>query len=197
MIGLFGGTFVPIHNGHLKVVTQVCAEMDLDEIIVVPAGYPYMKNDVLTSPENRLRMVELALDGLPKLSVSDTEIKRCGPSYTADTFRELQAIRSNQEISVIMGMDAVLGIPRWDNPKEFIDLCKIIAITRPNHQAIETSKIHEQYENANISILPISTPDISSTEIRERVAEGRDFKHMVPKKVAEFIIDNQLYLPGP
>ena len=95
-----------------------------------------------------------------------------------------------------MGMDAVLSIPRWDNPKEFIDLCKIIAITRPNHQAIEMSKLYEQYENADISILPIETPDISSTEIREWVAEGREFRHMVPKKVAEFITDNKLYLSG-
>ena len=196
MIGLFGGTFDPVHNGHLQVATKVCEEMNLDEIVMVPAGYPYMKNDVLTSPENRLRMVELALDGLPKLSVSDTEIRRCGPSYTADTFRELQALRPNEEISVIMGMDAVLSIPRWDNPEEFIDLCKIIAITRPNHQAIEMSKLYEQYENADISILPIETPDISSTEIRERVAEGREFQHMVPKKVAEFITDNKVYLSG-
>ena len=74
MIGLFGGTFDPVHNGHLQVATKVCEEMNLDEIVMVPAGYPYMKNDVLTSPENRLRMVELALDGLPNLSVSDTEI---------------------------------------------------------------------------------------------------------------------------
>ena len=196
MIGLFGGTFDPVHNGHLQVATKVCEEMNLDEIVMVPAGYPYMKNDVLTSPENRLRMVELALDDLPKFSVSDTEIRRCGPSYTADTFRELQALRPNKEISVIMGMDAVLSIPRWDNPKEFIDLCKIIAITRPNHQAIEMPKLYEQYENADISILPIETPDISSTEIRERVAEGREFQHMVPKKVAEFITDNKLYLSG-
>ena len=196
MIGLFGGTFDPVHNGHLQVATKVCEEMNLDEIVMVPAGYPYMKNDVLTSPENRLRMVELALDGLPKLSVSDTEIRRCGPSYTADTCREFQTLRPNEEISVIMGMDAVLSIPRWDNPEEFIDLCKIIAITRPNHQAIEMSKLYEQYENADISILPIETPDISSTEIRERVAEGREFQHMVPKKVAEFITDNKLYLSG-
>ena len=196
MIGLFGGTFDPVHNGHLQVATKVCEEMNLDEIVMVPAGYPYMKNDVLTSPENRLRMVELALDDLPKLSVSDTEIRRCGPSYTADTFRELQALRPNEEISVIMGMDAVLSIPRWDNPKEFIDLCKIIAITRPNHQAIEMPKLYEQYENADISILPIETPDISSTEIREWVSEGREFRHMVPKKVAEFITDNKLYLSG-
>ena len=194
MIGLFGGTFDPIHNGHLQVVVEVCARMNLDEIVIVPAGNPYMKGKGLTVPEKRLRMVELAVKDLPDLSISDMEIKRPGPSYTADSFKELQLLRPNEEIIVIMGIDAVLTVPRWDDPEYFMDLCKIVAITRPNHQNAEISILFELYKNADISILSVETPDISSTEIRRLIAEGKEFRHMVPEEVAEYITDNRLYV---
>ena len=194
VIGLFGGTFDPIHNGHLSVMEKIFKEIDMEEIFVVPAGNPYMKTEISTSADERFKMVELALENEARLSISDMEIKRFGPSYTLDTFKAIQLIRPGEEVVVIMGLDAVLTIPKWDYPKEFINSCKIIAITRENIKVTEIAKLSGQYKNADILLLTIETPNISSTEIRECILQGREFRHMLPEKVADYIVEHNLYL---
>ena len=134
-IGVLGGTFDPIHNGHLVVAEEVRARLNLAEILFVPAGQPWLRiNRPISSVEHRVAMVRLAITGKPYFKLSAVEIERPGPTYTVDTMVELQAqFGSGTDLFFILGWDSLVQLPEWKEPSRLITLCRLVAVPRPGH----------------------------------------------------------------
>mgnify|MGYP000966299213 FL=1 len=194
LVGLFGGTFDPIHEGHIAAAQAAMKALELDEVIFVPAGDPYLKSVSwnVTPAAQRQEMVRLALlyESVNVFKISDAEIIRDGPSYTLDTARELGSNCGN--VVVILGMDAVLTIPRWHDPAAFLSECRVAAITRPCSDLSDFYSLPIDRSVGQIELVIADTPMISSTEIRRCVLEGRDVEGVCPP-VEEFIRSNGLY----
>ena len=192
-LGLFGGTFDPIHNGHLKVANIVMSIFNLDQIMFVPAGMPYLKNDIDVSPsQHRYKMVELAIHSNKKFKVSDMEINRSGPSYTIDTVQNIE--RQGVKPVVIFGLDVINKMDRWHNSTKVLKECEIIVVSRPNESALILNDVIKTDENwLNIKHVEIDTPNISSTDIRNRIKQGKSIDCLVPQSIKSYIIKNQLY----
>ena len=218
-IGLFGGTFNPVHFGHLRAALEVKEGYDLDEVILIPAALPPHKipTDVADAAD-RMQMLNLALEDVSGLKVSDVELKRSGPSYTIDTVQYLrQTLPGQARILLMMGMDAFLEIDSWKSYNELLEQIPFIIISRPNTgncgtnfgwkflEDYLTSKISTDYvfsESQNcyrakdkqpVYIYEVTGLDISSTRIRSLVSKGRLIRYLVPQKVAHFIQARGLY----
>ena len=187
-IGIMGGTFDPIHNGHLLAADEAHAAFGLSEVIFVPTGQPPHKtNQRVTSAEDRYMMTEFA-------TVGCVEIDREGSSYTIDTLRRLRAIPEYEGVQFyfITGLDAVLDIVSWKNPEEIMEMCKFVAVSRYGYT-------HKRMEELPIElrsrIIPLEIPllAISSTELRERIRNNRSIRFMVPSAVEQFIRKKSLY----
>ena len=178
LIGLFGGTFDPIHEGHLSSAEAAMKAHDLSRVIFVPAGDPYLKSDSpdwdISPAEYRVEMVRLALEhhGNPRFELSEMETQRGGPSYTLDTARLLSVANPQSEVVVILGMDAVLGMPLWKDPTSLLSEFKILAITRPGFDESELPKLPLNNEFDAIEIVDANTPDISASEIRKMISNS-------------------------
>lgn len=219
-IGLFGGTFNPIHLGHLRAAVEVREGFDLDHIFLIPAALPphKMPGEVADAAD-RLKMLNLAVEDTSGLEVSDVELKRSGLSYTIDTVHYFIRTFSDESlIFLIMGLDAFLEIDTWKSHEELLAKMPFIVINRPiaeeagvgsERQLIEDflrSKLSENYifyhaqsyykleGKQPIYIYQVSALDISSTKIRKIIKKGRSIEYLVPKKVAEFITSKGLYL---
>jgi len=194
LVGLFGGTFDPIHEGHIAAAQAAMKALELDEVIFVPAGDPYLKsvNWDVTPAIQRQEMVRLALlyESVNVFKISDVEVLRKGPSYTLDTARELGLSCGN--VVVILGMDAVLTIPRWHDPAAFLTECRVAAITRPGSDLSDFYSLPIDRAAGQIELVIADTPIISSTEIRRCVFEGKAVEGVCPP-VEEFIRSNGLY----
>lgn len=201
-IGVMGGTFDPIHNGHLVTSEEARYQFGLEKVIFIPSARPPHKREVRHSPfEHRYRMVELAIEGNACLSVSMLEIQREGLSYTIDTLRELHRILGEDtELFFITGADAILEILTWKDPGEILALSQLIAATRPGHnlerlnEALPEYNSHGEPAMGNVHAMEIPALSISSTDIRERVREGRPFRYLVPEPVWAYIVEKGLYL---
>ena len=184
-IGLFGGTFDPVHTGHLIIAQSVRENLDIDTIIFIPSARPPHKNsDIMFTPEERYGMLSAAIEGNPHFRISDIETKRKGPSYTIDTIREItSAAAPDTEICFIVGRDNLIEISSWKEPHSIIRECRICATDRPGH---ENDIIPEWLKSA---VKTVSTPliEISSSEIRARLREGKSIRYLVPDSVFEFI----------
>jgi len=196
-VGILGGTFDPVHNAHLAIIDEARLGLELDEIILVPAGRPWMKSDrVITPAEHRVRMLRLAITGRFGFYVSTTEINRPGPSYTVDTLEEFNREYSGlAELYFLLGWDNLPELPRWRDPREVIELCKLVAFPRPGSSLPDIDVIDKLIPGLCQRIILMERPmmDISATQIRERVAKGLDISELVPKSVAEYIRDKGLY----
>ena len=194
LVGLFGGTFDPIHEGHIAAAQAAMKALELDEVIFVPAGDPYLKsvNWDVTPAVQRQEMVRLALlyEGVNMFKISDVEILREGPSYTLDTARELGS--GGGKVVVILGMDTVLTIPGWHDPAAFLSECRVAAITRPGTDLSDFYSLPIDGEEGHIELVIADTPAISSTEIRRCVFEGMAVEGVCPP-VEQFIRSNGLY----
>ena len=195
-LAIMGGTFDPIHYGHLVAAEAARMEFALDQVVFVPSGQPPHKRGLDISPvKDRWNMTTLAAASNPYFKLSKVEIERSGPSYTVDTigwFKEKFGLKT--EIFFITGADAILEILTWKKVDLLIDLCKFIAVTRPGFDLNKLSQLlPERYVN-KIKILEVPGLDISSTGIRLRVKEGRTIKYLVPEKVENYILENKLYL---
>ena len=179
-LGIFGGTFDPIHMGHLLVAEMARQECDLDKVLFIPAANPPHKSDKHVSPPNyRL------------------ELRRQGKSYTIDTLKDLRKIYSEEcEFWMIVGGDSFRELDTWRNAKELIKLCNFAVYMRP-HVSIDTCKIQAEkiHGQANSRVLFVEAPmiDISSTDIRDRVAQGKSIRYMVPDAVRKYIIEKRLF----
>lgn len=195
-VGIMGGTFDPIHLGHLVVANEVLNIYKLDEIIFVPAGNPPHKIGTRAGSRDRYLMTVLATMSNNKFIVSDIEIKKTDKCYSLDTLKEFHSIYSDTEFYFITGTDAVTDLPNWHEPKELLKLCKFIAVSRPgmDKENVE-SKIEEIKKdlNGHIELLQVPMLQISSTEIRERFKKGISAKYLLPESVEQYITKNNLY----
>lgn len=199
-LGIMGGTFNPIHYGHLVAAEQARCKFNLDEVTFVPSGTPPHKQPrKLADSEHRYLMTVLATTNNPYFSISRTEIDRGGPSYAVDTIKHFLDVYSQYNIQIffITGMDAVMEILTWRKPETIMELCTIIAATRPGFDA-QALEHHIGEENSRaVKLLHASALAISSTDIRQRVADGLPIKYLLPDTVEQHIRKNRLYLePG-
>ncbi|HUF35262.1 MAG TPA: nicotinate-nucleotide adenylyltransferase [Gemmatimonadales bacterium] len=187
MIGLFGGSFDPIHHGHL-IVGRVAAEaLGLAELRFVPAReQPFKQGQHAASPEHRAAMLELAVAGAPGLAVERAELERPGPSYTVDTLRALRARAPDTALTLLLGADAAAELSAWRSADELPALARIVVFARPGTPVPASPLIAET--------IRVPALDISATEIRRRAREGRSLRYWVPDAVAEYVTGHRLYL---
>ena len=187
-LGVMGGTFDPIHVGHLVTAEEALHQFSLDQVVFVPTGQPWMKeHDVVASADDRYRMTELGIEAEPRFRVSRIEVDRGGPTYTIDTLRTLRDDEPGVELFFITGADAILEIMRWRDPEVVFDLAHFIAATRPGYD-MEPLAAHP-----DVSVMRIPALAISSTDIRERVREGSPIRFLVPQQVESYIRTAGLY----
>ncbi|MDO6355354.1 nicotinate-nucleotide adenylyltransferase [Caloramator sp. CAR-1] len=194
-IGLFGGTFNPIHLGHLIIANEVLESLRLDKIIFIPTGVPPHKDIGVVKGKHRFEMVKLAIEDNPYFEVSDIEIKRLDYSYTYDTLKELQKIYYVNKFRFIIGYDAFLEIDSWKNVKEVFKMAQFVVVNR-NVESREMLKLIEEKCNkfdGEAIYLKVPNIEISSTEIRKRINEGKSIKYLLPDKVIDYIQKNDLY----
>jgi nicotinate-nucleotide adenylyltransferase len=188
-IGLFGGSFDPIHIGHLVTTRFVYEQRNLDKIIFMPCNIsPLKPSNSLLNPEHRIKMLQLALDPFPFFEVSDYEILKGNTSYTIDTLLELK--KTYENIELIIGYDNLLIFDKWHEPDKILDIAKLIVMKRKTD--IDSESINKYMDLAYV----IDTPsiEISATDIRNRIQKGRSIDYLVPRKVNEYIQENKLYI---
>jgi nicotinate-nucleotide adenylyltransferase len=187
-LGVFGGTFDPIHVGHLVTAVNVRHALGLDEVLLIVANDPWQKAGRLgTAAADRLAMVAAAVADVPGLVASDIEIQRGDASYTADTLRELRAARPDAELFLILGSDAAAGLPTWDRVDEVRELASLVVVTRPGAEALEPPAGWSYHR------LEVPRLEVSSTDLRARFGDGRPLDWLVTTPVQRYIRDRGLY----
>lgn len=213
-IGIFGGTFNPVHYGHLAAAEEVRDRLKLDRVLFVPSFLPPHKEEEMPSAVQRLEMVRLAVSGNPSFRISDAEIKRGGRSYTIDTIEAMVPAYPGAELFFITGIDSFLEIRTWKDWERLLSLCAFVVISRPGYRfsdLVRTGFLQDtgpdlarlddgEAERASVRTQAmqlyferISLYDISSTDIRARVKRGRTVKYHLPDPVEHYIIENKLY----
>jgi nicotinate-nucleotide adenylyltransferase len=195
-VGVLGGTFDPIHIGHLVSAEEAWGELELERVVFIPAGLPPHKLDHVVSPvEHRLAMVELAIVSNPHFAVSRVDIDRFGPCYTVDTIELLRdEWGPGAEIYFIMGSDSLLDILTWRNPRRLIRLCRFAVVSRSGYQ-VDLNELDALLPGIASRVQMLNAPelDISSTDIQRRVREGLSIKYQVPEAVEAYIYQHKLY----
>ena len=200
-LGVMGGTFDPIHYGHLVTAEEAVYQFELDSVLFIPSARPPHKTGVKSSsPADRLKMVELAIEDNVTLAASTLEIERAGLSYTVDTLRELHGqYGSDAMLFFITGADAILEILTWKEPETVLSESVFIAATRPGYplrklqDALPALNSRGEPAIANVRVMEVPALAISSTDIRERVGSGRPFRYMVPQAVWSYVCEKGLY----
>jgi nicotinate-nucleotide adenylyltransferase len=193
-LGIMGGTFDPIHYGHLVTAEEALHQFDLDRVIFVPTGSPWMKEHEVVSPaEDRYLMTVIATASNPRFRVSRIEVDRDGPTYAVDTLRSLKTeLGPDADLFFITGGDAVLEIFQWKEPQELFDLAHFIAATRPGYD-IAAFESNAPNHDPRITVMSIPALAISSTDIRARVAHGQPIRYLVPEGVNSYVQKAGLY----
>jgi nicotinate-nucleotide adenylyltransferase len=187
MIGLFGGSFDPVHHGHLIVGAVAAEKLQLDSLRFVPAReQPFKAGRHRTSAEHRAAMLSLAVAGTPGLSVERSELQRAGPSYTIDTLRQLREREPGQKFVLLLGADAAADLPAWKEADQLRDLARIVVFARPGSAVADSPWIS--------TVIEVPAIDISATEVRRRARQGLSVRYWVPDAVAEYITRHRLYL---
>ncbi len=188
-IGVMGGTFDPIHHGHLVAASEVQAWFDLDEVVFVPTGRPTFKLDQdVTAAEHRYLMTVIATASNPRFTVSRVDVDRDAVTYTIDTLRDLRAERPDAELFFITGADAIQQILTWKDPQELFKLAHFVAVTRPGHRLSLEGLAPEAVTAVEIPALAIS-----STDCRARARKGEPVWYLVPDGVVQYISKHRLY----
>jgi nicotinate-nucleotide adenylyltransferase len=200
---LFGGTFDPIHIGHLIVARSVGERLGAERIMLIPSAEPPHKADATITPaEHRLAMTRLAVDDEPGFTVSDCEVRRNGPSYTFDTISHFRlTLGEDVELCWIIGADSLCELVSWYRAAELVDACRIVTAARPGFDNPDLSMLRQVFSETQVtrlqeSILPTPRIDISSTEIRRRVGTGQSIRYLVPEAVRNYIAEHGLYVKG-
>lgn len=199
-LGILGGSFDPVHLGHL-VMADVCREqLKLDEVWFVPAGHPPHKTDRELAPaKNRSEMLEFALAGIPEFQISDIELKKDSTSFTVETLEQLAAEEPERELFLIIGADSLHDFPTWKEPARIAELARIVVVNRGRQDPPALEEIEEKLgpEVADrIRIVNIPGIDISSTDIRHRIRSGHSIRFLVPKAVEAYVNEHELYGPS-
>lgn len=188
-LGVMGGTFDPLHHGHLVAASEVAARFGLDEVVFVPTGQPWQKADtVVTAAEHRYLMTVVATATDPRFTVSRVDVDRPGPTFTTDTLRDLAAERPGAELFFITGADALEAIVSWKDLDLLWQLAHFVAVSRPGH-TLDSSALPE----GAVTVVEIPALAISSSDIRQRVREGRPVRYLVPTGVMHYIAKTGLY----
>lgn len=188
-IGMMGGTFDPIHLGHLVTAEQARADLALDEVVFIPAGQPWQK-DGTTPAEHRYLMTVLATAVNPAFSISRLEIERTGPTYTVDTLRAVRGACPDARLFFITGADAIVNILTWKAAEECLALADFVAATRPGY---DTSPLEAEGLADQLTFLDVPALAISSTDVRERFSTGRSVRYLIPAEVEEYARKHGLY----
>jgi nicotinate-nucleotide adenylyltransferase len=188
-VGIMGGTFDPIHHGHLVAASEVADLFDLDEVVFVPTGEPWQKVDRQVSPaEHRYLMTVIATASNPRFWVSRVDIDRPGPTFTVDTVRDIAAIRPGAKMFFITGADALQAILSWKDADELFDMCHLVGVTRPGYHLSG-----DHLPSASVTLLDVPALAISSSAVRERVRSERPVWYLVPDGVVQYIGKHGLY----
>jgi nicotinate-nucleotide adenylyltransferase len=192
-VGVMGGTFDPIHYGHLVTAEEAEMQFGLDEVVFVPTGRPWMKADRdVSPPEDRYLMTVVATASNPRFSVSRIDIDREGPTYAVDTIRQLADEKPDAELYFITGADAILEIFEWKDPEDVLSLAHFIAATRPGYDLARFEAAAPTH-HPRVSTMDIPALAISSSDIRRRVREGRAIRYLLPEGVKSYIEKQALY----
>ena len=206
-IGIFGGTFDPIHYGHLRTALEILDALALDTMLFIPAGQPPHRRAPRASAELRLAMVQAAVAGEARFQVDDRELKRSGPSYMVDTLAELKRQHAGSALVLVLGTDAFLGLPGWERWREIFDQAHVTVAHRPGWwlqaEGELAALLAERFEAdtrkalerpaGHILLRPVTQLEISSTRIREEAAAGRELRYLVPDAVRDLILDSACY----
>jgi len=196
--GVFGGTFDPIHLGHLAVAEEVRTTLGLAEVLFLPAGQPWLKADRSISPaKHRVEMVKLAIAGNPHFKLSSCEVDRPGPSYAVDTIDILQEqLGTEARLFFLLGSDALSELPQWKEPSRLIQICQLVAFTRPGFPLPPLEPLESAIPGLSQHVTFVEVPqiDISATQIRNRVSRGASLHGLVPQAVERYILEQGLYL---
>jgi nicotinate-nucleotide adenylyltransferase len=190
-LGVMGGTFDPIHHGHLVAASEAASALQLDEVIFVPTGEPWQKKQV-SEGEHRYLMTVIATASNPRFKVSRVDIDRAGPTYTIDTLRDIRASYPDAELFFISGADAIAQILSWKDVEEIWPLAHFVAVSRPGHKLL----IPNVPEGA-VSTLEVPALAISSTDVRKRVETGKPIWYLVPDGAVQYIAKHELYRGQP
>ena len=214
LVGIFGGTFDPIHYGHLRVAEEIVETVGLQKMYFVPAGMPRLRYSPVASSQHRVEIVRLAIQKNPDFVLDEREIYRDGVSYSIDTVREFkQEFGEEVRLCFILGADAFIKLPEWNNWKELFNLCHFIVSTRPGYsltliKELLSKELREECSQRWVSnteslrkdtsglifIASTTMLDISATSIRAHIAVGRNVRHLVPSVTVNYISENKLYL---
>ncbi len=207
MIGILGGTFDPVHFGHLRPALEVCEALQLEELRLIPSNIPPHRPGPVASPTQRLDMLRAAVGDTPHFIIDERELERDGPSYTIDTLLSLRRELGSASLCLLIGMDAFLGLPDWHRWHELIGQCHMVVMTRPGAQMPETGELagfidrHRADDAAALAsgpagyvlFQPVSRLEISGTRIRERLAAGNSARFLMPQAVLAIIEREGLY----
>jgi len=209
IIGIYGGTFDPIHFGHLRSALELKEGLGLSEVRLIPARVPPHRGNPGASPQDRLDMLAAAVAGIPGLVVDDRELHRPGPSFTVDTLTSLRTEFGQRPLCLLLGMDAFLGLPSWREPQTILTLAHIVVARRPgwtppiageaaNWLRERQGEIAALAQNMAGLILtyPVTALDISATTLRHLTAEGRSPRFLIPEVVLDIIQERDLYRPS-
>lgn len=195
--GILGGTFDPVHLGHLIVAQEVMERLGLAEVRFVPASQPWMKSGRnIASAEDRLRMLQLSLEENPHLVIDNRDLKRPGASYTIDTLKEMRKdLGPDVELFFILGVDALRGFPSWKDPGEIIKLCTLVVAPRPGYRLPNVAGLEARVPGIKSRSIILEGPriGISAEGIRERVHQGKSLQYLVAPAVDEYIKEHRLY----
>lgn len=195
-IGILGGTFDPPHIGHFVIAEEARQKLELAHVLFVPAREPpHKRGEPVSSLQDRVEMLRLALEDHPNFLLSLVEANRPGPSYTVDTVRELsREFASDTDLYFIMGMDSLAALPTWHEPRKLIELCCLAVLKRPGYSA-DMENLERQIPGLRARVVFIPSPEleISSTDLQARVRKGLSIEYMVPPCVAQYISGHHLY----
>jgi nicotinate-nucleotide adenylyltransferase len=197
-IGVLGGTFDPVHRGHIGMAESAREALGLAEVLLVPAGQPTTRaNQRITPGKDRLAMLRLAIEGRPGLAISSVDIERPGPTYTVDTLTALQKQHGDEaELYFILGWDSLAQLPGWREPARLIKMCRLVAVPRPGFPRPDTGLLESRLPGITRKVVFLPGPhiDISATSIKKKASRGEEIDDLVPGPVARYIKNHKLYV---
>lgn len=194
-LGVMGGTFDPIHYGHLVAASEVAHKFSLDEVVFVPSGQPWQKDRRVSAAEDRYLMTVIATASNPRFSVSRVDIDRGGPTYTKDTLRDLQTLNADSELYFITGADALASILTWQGWEEMFELARFIGVSRPGYELRHDhiTEVLGELPTEALTLVEIPALAISSTDCRRRALERRPLWYLMPDGVVQYVTKRRLY----
>ena len=202
-LGVFGGTFDPVHLGHLILAEQCREQAKLDQVLFVPAARPPHKhNHELTKYAQRVEMLQLAISGHAVFRIDELEKDRPGPSFTYLTLEELRQQRSGAELYLIVGADSLNDLPQWVQPRRILELATLLVVPRPGWELAELATLQQALTlpaDFPLRLQMVNAPliDIASRDVRQRLAQGRSVRYLIPRAVEAYIADKELYRAAP